>query len=52
VAWEACATNYTPLVIGDLNICFEDPSDNRADAIIDLQEEINNKDLSYKYSPQ
>jgi hypothetical protein len=34
VAWEACPVDCTPLVIGDLNIRFEDPADNRADAIV------------------
>jgi hypothetical protein len=34
LAWEACPADCTPLVVGDLNIRFEDPADNRADAIV------------------
>jgi hypothetical protein len=52
VAWEACPADCTPLIIGDLNIRFEDPADNRADAIIDLLEEINTTDLSCKFLPR
>ncbi len=52
VAWETCPADYTPLVVGDLNICFEDPADNRADAIVDLLEEININDLSRTFIPQ
>jgi hypothetical protein len=51
VAWEACPTNCTPLVIGDLNIWFEDPANNRADAIVDLLEEINTTNLSRNFLP-
>jgi hypothetical protein len=52
VAWEVCPTNSTPLVIGDLNIRFEDPANNRVDAIIDLLEEINTTNLSRNFLPQ
>jgi hypothetical protein len=47
VAWEVCPADCTPLVVGDLNICFEDPADNRADAIVDLLEEININNLPH-----
>ncbi len=50
VAWEACPADCTPLIVGDLNIRFEDPTDNRADAIVDLLEEINTTNLSCKFS--
>jgi hypothetical protein len=36
VAWEACPADCTPLIVEDLNIWFEDPTNNRADAIVDL----------------
>ena len=49
VAWEACSADYTPLVIGDLNIWFEDPANDRADAIINLLEEINTTNLSRNF---
>jgi hypothetical protein len=51
VAWEACPTDCTPLVVWDLNICFEDPADNRVDAIVDLLEEININNLSRTFLP-
>jgi hypothetical protein len=52
VAWEACPTDCTPLVVGDLNIWFEDPTNNRADAIINLLEEINTTNFSHNFLPQ
>jgi hypothetical protein len=51
VAWEACPADCTPLVVGDLNIRFEDPTNNRADAIVNLLEEINTTNLSRKFLP-
>jgi len=51
VAWEACPTDCTPLVVGDLNIWFEDPANNRVDAIVDLLEEINTTNLSCNFLP-
>ncbi len=51
VAWGACPTDCTPLVVGDLNIWFEDPANNRADAIVDLLEEINTTNLSCNFLP-
>jgi hypothetical protein len=52
VAWEACPADYTPLIVGDLNIWFEDPANDRADVIIDLLEEINTTNLSCNFLPQ
>ncbi len=52
VAWEACPTDCTPLVVGDLNVWFEDPANDRADAIINLLDEINITNLSRKFLPQ
>jgi hypothetical protein len=52
VAWEACPADCTPLVVGDLNIRFEDPANNRAGAIVNLLEEINTTNLSRNFLPQ
>ena len=51
VAWEACPVDCTPIVVGDLNIHFEDLADNRADAIVNLLEEINTTNLSRIFFP-
>jgi hypothetical protein len=51
VAWEACPADCTPLVAGDLNIRFEDPTNDRADAIVNLLEEINTTNLSRNFLP-
>ena len=52
VAWEVCPADCTPLVVRDLNIQFENPGDDSADAIIDLLEEINTTNLSCKFLPR
>jgi hypothetical protein len=52
VAWEACPADCTPLVVGDLNIQFEDPANNRADSIVNLLEEINTTNLSRNFLPR
>jgi hypothetical protein len=52
VAWEVCPADCTPLVVGDLNIWFEDPVDKKADTIANLLEEINTTNLSCKFLPQ
>jgi hypothetical protein len=52
VTWEACPTDCTPLGIRDLNIRFENPANDKADAIIELLEEININNLPSKYTPQ
>jgi hypothetical protein len=52
IAWEACPADCTPLVIGNLKIWFEDSTNDRADAIVDLLEEINTTDLSYNFLPR
>ncbi len=51
VALEACPADCTPLAIGDLNIWFEDPANDRVDAIINLLEEINTTNLSRNFLP-
>jgi hypothetical protein len=40
-----------PLIVGDLNIWFNDPANDRADAIVDLLEEINTTNLSCNFLP-
>jgi hypothetical protein len=40
-AWEACPAVCTPLVLGDLNINFSDPSNEWEELIVDLLENIN-----------
>jgi hypothetical protein len=52
VAWDACPTDCLPLIVRDLNIWFEDPTDDRADAIVNLLEEINTISLSCNFLPQ
>ncbi len=51
MAWEACPADCKPLVVEDLNICFEDPTDNRADAIVDLLKEININNIFHTFIP-
>jgi hypothetical protein len=51
VVWEVCPADCTPLIVGNLNICFEDLANKWADAIIDLLEEINVTDLSHTFIP-
>jgi hypothetical protein len=49
VAWEVCPADCTSLIFGDLNIQCEDPGDDRADAIVNLLEEINTTNLSRNF---
>lgn len=39
-AWEACPANCKPILLGDLNICFNHPRDNREELIAELLDEI------------
>ena len=48
-AWAACPANFTPLVLGNLNINFEHPRDAREEDITNLLDEINLVDLSCKF---
>jgi hypothetical protein len=50
-AWEACLSNCSPIVMGDLNINVELPHDKRDAAIADLLDEINLVDTSRKFTP-
>ncbi len=52
MAWEACPTDCTPLVVGDLNIRFENPANDRVEAIVNLLEEINTTNLFRNFLPQ
>ena len=40
-AWEACPQGCKPIVLGDLNINFGYPRDEREEIIVDLLDEIN-----------
>jgi hypothetical protein len=51
VAWETCPADCIPLVVENLNIRFEDPANDRADAIANLLEEINTTNLSRNFLP-
>ncbi len=48
-AWIACPDGCAPIVMGDLNICFEHPCDEQEEAIADLLNKINLVNLSRKY---
>jgi hypothetical protein len=51
-AWEACPDGCMPLVLGDLNINFGDPRDERDEVIRDLIDDINLVDASRRYTPR
>ncbi len=48
-AWNACPDGCAPIVMGDLNINFKHPRDEREEAIANLLDEINLVDLSCKF---
>ncbi len=50
-AWEACPVGCTPLVLGDLNINFSDPQNEREDLIVNLLDNINVVDVSRRFVP-
>jgi hypothetical protein len=52
VAWKVCPADCTPLIVGDLNIRFENPTNDRANAIVNLLEQINTTNLSHNFLPQ
>ena len=45
-AWEACPEGCTPLILGDLNINFNEPRDKREEVICNLLNDINLVDTS------
>jgi hypothetical protein len=51
-AWNACPDGCAPIVMGDLNICFEHPRDEREQAIANLLDEINLVNLTQKFCLQ
>ena len=48
-AWEACPMGCKPIVMGDLNINFGFPRDEREEIIVDLLDEINLIDTSRRF---
>jgi hypothetical protein len=50
-AWEACPEGCIPLVLGDLNINFNEPRDKREEVIRDLLGNINLVDTSRQFTP-
>ncbi len=51
-AWDACPDGCMPLVLGDLNINFGDPRDERDEVICDLIDDIDLVDASRRYTPR
>jgi hypothetical protein len=51
-AWEACPDGCIPIVLGDLNINFWDPRNERKELIIDLLDKIILVDTLRKFTPQ
>jgi hypothetical protein len=50
-AWEMCLAGCTPIVLGDLNINFSDPRNEREELIVDLLNDINIVDASRRFVP-
>ena len=48
-AWDACPPGCKPVVLGDLNIKFGFPRDEREEVLVDLLDKINLIDTSCKY---
>jgi hypothetical protein len=51
-AWDACPYGCIPIVLGDLNINFQDPRNDREEQIVDLLNEINLIDMSRRFAPR
>jgi len=51
-AWEACPEGCMPLILGDLNVNFSEPLDERVEVICDLIGDIDLVDASRRYAPQ
>jgi hypothetical protein len=49
-AWASCLANCVPLVLGNLNIIFEDPRGTREEQITNLLDKINLVNTSQKFS--
>ena len=50
--WEACPDGCMPLVLGDLNINFGEPRDERDEVIRDLINDIDLVNASGRYTPR
>ena len=50
-AWEACLAGCIPLVLGDLNIDYGEPRNEREELIVDLLNDINLVDTSRRFMP-
>ena len=48
-AWDACPLGCKPIILGDLNINFGFPRDEREEVIMDLLDEINLIDMSRRF---
>jgi hypothetical protein len=51
LAWEACPDRCIPIILGDLDINFWNPRNEREELIVDILDEINLVDMSRKYAP-
>jgi hypothetical protein len=51
-AWEACLEDCIPLVLGDLNINFNEPRNEWEEVIRDLLDKINLVDTSRRFTPR
>ena len=51
-AWEVCPEGCIPLVLGDLNINFSQPWDEREEVIRNLLDDINLVDTSRRFMPR
>ena len=51
-AWDACRLGCKSIVLGDLNINFGFPRDEREEVIVDLLDEINLIDTSHRFPLQ
>ena len=51
-AWEACLAGCIPLVLGDLNIDYGEPRNEREELIVDLLNDINLVDTLRRFMPR
>ncbi len=50
-AWEACPEGCMPLILGDLNVNFGEPRDERDKVIRNLIDDVDLVDASRRYTP-
>jgi hypothetical protein len=48
-AWDSCPPGCTPIILGDLNINFGFPRDEREEVIVDILDEIKLIDMPRRY---